>query len=363
SEHSTVTYTSISSDYEEPSDVGSLGVVVYRYDGLPMHPPSPDYVPEPEHPPSPDYVPGHPPSPVYVPYVSEPAYLEFMPPEDDVFPAEEQPLPAAVSPTADLPGYITESNPEEDPEEEDNEDPEEDPTDYPADIDDDDEEESSEDDVDNDEKDEGEEEEEERLALADFVPPPQTGTRGARITVQPQPPMAASTKALIVVVAATLPLPSPPPSPLISYSSPLPQIPSPPFLVPSYLLLALLTLRVDVSEVTLPPRKRLCIATGPRYEIRESSSAPTGGFRADYGFVGTLDAEIRRDPDREIGQRMTDFVTTIRQDTYEIYGRLDDAQDDRLLMSGQLNLLCRDRRSHARTARLMEGEARASREA
>ncbi|GKC00226.1 hypothetical protein Tco_0986362 [Tanacetum coccineum] len=33
-----VTYTSISSDYEEPSDVGSPGVVIYGYDGLPMHP-------------------------------------------------------------------------------------------------------------------------------------------------------------------------------------------------------------------------------------------------------------------------------------------------------------------------------------
>ncbi|GJY18837.1 hypothetical protein Tco_0390328 [Tanacetum coccineum] len=51
SEHSTITYTSISNDYEEPLDVGSPGVVVYGYDGLPMHPPSPDYVPGPEQPP------------------------------------------------------------------------------------------------------------------------------------------------------------------------------------------------------------------------------------------------------------------------------------------------------------------------
>ncbi|GKF36626.1 hypothetical protein Tco_0113384, partial [Tanacetum coccineum] len=50
-------------------------------------------------------------------------------------------------------------------------------------------------------------------------------------------------------------------------------------------------------------------------------------------------------------------------DTYEIYGRLDDAHDDRSLMSGQLNMLRKDRRAHARTARLMESEARLSREA
>nr|GFC85578.1 hypothetical protein [Tanacetum cinerariifolium] len=130
-----------------------------------------------------------------------------------------------------------------------------------------------------------------------------------------------------------------------------------------------------------------------RFEVGECSSAPTarptGGFSADYGFIGTLDAEIRCDPVREIGygitdvwedpkeiakeipvtnvaelcQRMTNFITTVRQDTNEIYGRLDDAQDDRLLMSGQLNSLRRDRRSHARTARLIKSKARASREA
>ncbi|GKB81047.1 hypothetical protein Tco_0947942, partial [Tanacetum coccineum] len=114
---------------------------------------------------------------------------------------------------------------------------------------------------------------------------------------------------------------------------------SPPWLLPST------DYRADVPEVTLPSQKRLCIAPDPRYEVGECSSAPTarptGGFRADYGFVGTLDAEIRRDPDREIGygitdiledpneiaeeipvtdvaelgQRMTNFVTTVRQDT------------------------------------------------
>ncbi|GKG35120.1 hypothetical protein Tco_0440274 [Tanacetum coccineum] len=55
-------------------------------------------------PPSPDYVPGPevPPSPIYIPYVPEPEYPEFMPPEDHVFPAEEQPLPVVVSPTAEI---------------------------------------------------------------------------------------------------------------------------------------------------------------------------------------------------------------------------------------------------------------------
>ncbi|GJW22959.1 hypothetical protein Tco_0033581 [Tanacetum coccineum] len=87
-----VTYTSISSNYEEPSDAGSHGVVVYRYDGLPMHlvdPPSPDYVPGPEQPEqtslSPNYVPG-------------PEYPEYLAPSDYEIPIEDQPYAAAASP-------------------------------------------------------------------------------------------------------------------------------------------------------------------------------------------------------------------------------------------------------------------------
>ncbi|GKA57039.1 putative reverse transcriptase domain-containing protein [Tanacetum coccineum] len=74
----------------------------------------------------------------------------------------------------------------------------------------------------------------------------------------------------------------------------------------------------------------------------------------------------RRGPEftwEQLGQKMTDFVTTVRQDTNEIYRRLDDAHDARSVLSDQLNLLRKDRRSHARTARLMKSEAKLSREA
>nr|GFD34949.1 hypothetical protein [Tanacetum cinerariifolium] len=68
------------------------------------------------------------------------------------------------------------------------------------------------------------------------------------------------------------------------------------------LLLTSMSHRADILEVTLPPQKRLCIALGLRFEVGESSFAPTDrptrGFRADYGFVATLDDEIRRDPER-----------------------------------------------------------------
>ncbi|GJY17324.1 hypothetical protein Tco_0388815 [Tanacetum coccineum] len=67
---------------------------------------------------------------------------------------------------------------------------------------------------------------------------------------------------------------------------------SPPVLLPST------NRRADRPEVCLPPRKRLCFTQGPRYEVGKSSSAaaarPTGGRMIDYGFVGTMDAEIRR---------------------------------------------------------------------
>ncbi|GKE91631.1 hypothetical protein Tco_1572726, partial [Tanacetum coccineum] len=132
--------------------------------------------------------------------------------------------------------------------------------------------------------------------------------------------------------------------------------------------------RKDRPDVTLPPRKRLGIALGPRYAIGESSSAaaarPTGGLRVDYGFVATMDRDIRSDLERDVGygitdswdeiveamqgtlvvtdvaefsQRMTEFETRVRRDTNEVYTR--------------------DMRTHARTSRLIETEPRMSQEA
>ncbi|GKE69443.1 hypothetical protein Tco_1527515 [Tanacetum coccineum] len=65
----------------------------------------------------------------------------------------------------------------------------------------------------------------------------------------------------------------------------------------------------------------------------------------------------------ELGQRVTDLVTTIRQDTDKIYGRLDDAQTERQTLTSRVSMLFRYRRTYARTARLMKIEARMSREA
>ncbi|GJW28836.1 hypothetical protein Tco_0045711 [Tanacetum coccineum] len=117
--------------------------------------------------------------------------------------------------------------------------------------------------------------------------------------------------------------------------------------------------REDRPEVTLPPQNRLGIALGPGYEVGESSSAaaarPAGGLRAYYSFVATMDKEIRRDPEREVGYGITDS-----QDTDEIYTRLDDEQRQRQLLAGRLNMLFRDRRAHAYTRHQIETEARLS---
>ncbi|GKG08632.1 hypothetical protein Tco_0334464, partial [Tanacetum coccineum] len=119
SEDSTVTYIVVSSLFADLPDIGSSGV-----DGPPVMPEDP--------------------------YAYVLVYLEFMPLEDEILPADEHPLPAVVSPTADSPDYVPESDHEEDLEEDDDEDPEEDPADYPVDRRDngDDEDESYEDDED-----------------------------------------------------------------------------------------------------------------------------------------------------------------------------------------------------------------------
>ncbi|GJT92014.1 hypothetical protein Tco_1080859 [Tanacetum coccineum] len=216
-----------------------------RYAVLPLQPvapPSPDYIPGPENPQTPPvpqdeverepmFVQAYDPN-----YVPEPIYPEYIPLEDDhEFPAEEQPLPPVDSPTAESPGYVTESDPEEDPEEYEDDETEDGPVDYPmdgGDDGDDDDGDSSRDDArdkDEDEEDEEDEEEEEHLALADsttviptdepvsievtepVIPPPSTDiTIGARISVRPQISISLPPKAEIErLLTMTTPSPSP----------------------------------------------------------------------------------------------------------------------------------------------------------
>ncbi|GJT15504.1 putative reverse transcriptase domain-containing protein [Tanacetum coccineum] len=352
SSSSTVTYTSVYTD-SEPGRV-FWGADEELSDGGPEHQPSPDYVPGPEHPPS----------PVDIPYVLEPEYPEYLVPSDAEAPLEDQPLPIDASPTALSPGYVADSDPDEDPEE----DPEEDHADYPADGRDDDDELFDDDDDDTDDEDEDpfeheDDEEEEELLLA-------------RKTVRLKPPMSPSMKARIAEYAAA----PAPPSSLSPWSPLLPQIPSPPLPhpqsslhlpppVPTSLPLPSSPLpplpvslfipppvdrREDILEAELQTHKRLCLtAPTSRYEVGESLTAaprPTRGHRADYRFIGTTDAEIRRRIAEEVGYsirdvwvdpteaveevgmttlegvnaRVTELATVQEQDTQDIYAVIED---------------------------------------
>nr|GFB04136.1 hypothetical protein [Tanacetum cinerariifolium] len=302
-EHSSVTYTSVPSPIEDYSDIGSPEV-----DG----PPSPDYVPDPKEPEqaplSPDYVPGPeepeqaPPSPVYLPYVSELVYPKYMPPEDYVFPAEEQPLPVAATPTADLPGYIPEFDPNEDPEVDEEEDPEEDPADYPADS--------------------------TVVALLVFDHAPSED------------------------VTKTLPqIPSPPlpiPSPLLDSPAHI-KIPESCFPFWKRLPFASPTLSQEVGESSVAGAVRQdepAVARDDPYSlVREEiygfvdrvDVAPRRlmSKELDYGITDTWDELVGANEEivpttlQGVNQRVTDLSTIVEQETTIMYGIIEDAQDDR----------------------------------
>ncbi|GKG13892.1 hypothetical protein Tco_0350852, partial [Tanacetum coccineum] len=150
-----------------------------------------------------------------------------------------------------------------------------DPADYPADRDDDD---------DDKDEDEDEEEEEEHPAPADSVPHVHCMT--ARISIRDEPSISLPP---MEEVERLLALTTPSPSLLTPLSSPLPHIPSPPFPASppaspicslGYRALLSSDRKTDRLEITLPPRKRLGVDLGPRFEIGEGSSAaaarPTG---------------------------------------------------------------------------------------
>nr|GEV57330.1 retrotransposon protein, putative, Ty3-gypsy subclass [Tanacetum cinerariifolium] len=357
-----VTYTEVSSPFGDLSDIGSRRTDDHEHLELPrmledpyvevalQAPPSPDYIPGPEEreqaPPLPDYVP-------------RPEHA------DDEIVVEDQPYAEDVSSTSQSPEYVPESDLEAYPEEDDDEDLEEDPVDYPV--------------------------VEEMTGMTRRAPPPSPirslgyGAAMIRLRVEavstyhspPLPPP-------FILSPTRSDAPSlgiPPPLPISAPTS------SPPLQLPSA------SRREERPEVTLPPRKRLGIALGLGYEVGESSSAaaarPVGGLRADYGFVATMDREIRRNPEREVGHGITeswdkivetlqgapdstdtefggymrDFETKVRRDIDEIYSRLDDEQSERQLLAGRLNMWFRDRRVHEYTRHIMETEVRLSREA
>nr|GEU87689.1 hypothetical protein [Tanacetum cinerariifolium] len=306
-------------------------------------------------------------------FVPEPIYPEYIPLEDEhILLAEEQPLPLVVSPTAESPGYVAKSNPEEDLEEYKDDETEDGPVDYPMaggdDGNNDDDDSSGDDADDEDEEDEEEEEEEEHLALADSA------------IVIPTDELAAISFPPEAEVKRLLAIPTPSPSPLASLSPPSvggrlarctasAALPSPP-LPPPIHMPPPVKCRDDIPESEMPPRKRLYLSTlGSRYEVGESSTArPTGGQRIDYGFVSTLDAEARRQGIGEVG--VTELGELHEHDTHDLYALLEVAQDSRthifqqvVMDSQRVDLLMEDKITHQETIQIIEDEAFAAREA
>nr|GEV40651.1 hypothetical protein [Tanacetum cinerariifolium] len=241
------------------------------------------------------------------------------------------------------------------------------------------------------------------------TPVPSPRCRTARMSVRPQTPMSATAEALIAEYASAPTLPSPPPSLLSPISSTLHQIPSPPLPLPSppttsltydeaplsyraagiqlraasppthhpseipspSLSLLSTSHRDDLHEAHMSLHKRARF-TAPinKFKVGESSAAATA--RQSGLDVTTMDATPGRPMSREVGygiedvwddmvremkgrapttledlrQRVTDLSTTLAQDTYKIYVRLEDAQDDRALQRTRVNTLFRDRRYH-----------------
>nr|GFB60954.1 hypothetical protein [Tanacetum cinerariifolium] len=342
--HATITYTSMSS-YE---------VIVNGYFGMPMDPldpyaqlvmealPSPDYIPGPEAPPSPDYIPGPEalPSPDYIP---GPEYPEYLPPADDVPQAEEQPLPAIVSPTAESPGYITNSEPEMEPEEEDGDDEksEGNSIDYPtsrgdddADDDGDDLSEDHVDDEDEEESSDSEEEEEEHLA-------PTNPLRKARlISVRPHIPMPfrseSEVERLLAIPTSSLSPVSPTSYPLPPFLMPLPIFtplpPPPPIILPRTRASMVLMRSVAPSTFILAPRSRTpLIGTPPLLPI----PLPTTSFSLPLLLLSTSGSESIPKADMPLRKR-TRFTTPTGG--YEIRPALtvDDSRRAEDILIGKL---------------------------
>nr|GEV17995.1 putative reverse transcriptase domain-containing protein [Tanacetum cinerariifolium] len=397
---------------EELLDGGSPQVIMYGYDGLPMLPvalPSPDYIPGPEEPHTP------------------PAYQEED--EHELMSIQSHdpnfPLPPIVSPTAESPGYVAESDPEEDPKEYEEDETEDGLVDYPmdgGDDGDDDDGNSSGYDADDEDEDEEDEEEEEHLASVDsavvihidelassyegtepIIPPPSTdtATTGARITIRPQTSISLPPE---TEVERLLAMPTPPPSPLTSPSPPSAgerlarcmapaALPSPP-LPPSSYPPPPVDRRDGILESEQPPRKRLCLATlGSRYEVGENF---TRGRGVDYGFADVVEAEMRHRGIGEVGYgirdswidsteavpkmepttlekvntRVTELAELHEHDTQDLYALLEDAQDGRsrisqrvAMDSQRVDLLIGDRMTLQETVWIVEEEAYAAREA
>ncbi|GJU62283.1 hypothetical protein Tco_1244118, partial [Tanacetum coccineum] len=320
---SAVTYTSISSD----SNGLSWGIPLVNAGELSKMDPYEEVTQQGQAPPlSPTYVPDPIELDEHVPvYVPEPEHPEYHVPSDDDIQVEDQPYADDASPTAESPRYIADSDsmeedtdedsidyPDkpEDGKEDDDKDPEEDPSKEhkPEDDDEDPEEDPSEEhepedeDTKEEEPSEGSDETEPFEEDETAVTPPPPRHRGARISVRPQTPMAASTQALIDAFAAGSPLfPLPPTSPAYDQAL-LGHGPS------------MIRMRDDIPEEDMPPQIRFVLTAPPLgCDVAESYVASVA--RAPRGQYDLL-ILLRQDRVR-------------RRESEDFYTQLLDARTDR----------------------------------
>nr|GFC24952.1 hypothetical protein [Tanacetum cinerariifolium] len=209
-----------------------------------VHPLSPAYIPDPmeldEH------------APVYAP---EPQHPEYHAPSDDDIQVEDD---------DDDPKEDPEEDPTEEHEpEDDDEDPEEDPNEE------------------HESKGSGETEPFKEDNIAVTPPPPRH--RGARISVRPQTPMAASTQALIDAFASgSSPFPLPPTSPAYDQAQLGRRV-------------AMIHRKYDILKEDMPPRRRFSLTgspPGPGHDTRTIARATDKAEDASY--VRALQASERR---------------------------------------------------------------------
>ncbi|GKE11433.1 hypothetical protein Tco_1414984 [Tanacetum coccineum] len=201
--------------------------------------------------------------------------------------------------------------------------------------------------------------------------------------------MSLSIEARIAEYATAPAPPSPPPSPLSPWSPLLPQIPT---TTTTSTIITIFTTTcthiITVTIITTTTTTSLTVhtTTNRPYEVGESSTTaprPTRGHRADYRFIGTTDAEIRRRRVEEVGYgisdvwvdpteaveevapttleginaRVTELAVVQEQDTQDVYAVIEDTQDRQTQLFQRVDGLVEDRQFYYETARLLDWEA------
>ncbi|GJV54864.1 hypothetical protein Tco_1455869 [Tanacetum coccineum] len=123
--------------------------------------------------------------------------------------------------------------------------------------------------------------------------------------------------------------------------------------------------RADRPEITLPPRKRLGIDLGPRYEIGESSAAAAARPIGGHVWVDPREAieEVAPMTLEGVNTMVTELAAIQEQDTQDIYAVIEDTQDRQTQIYQSIETLVDDSQYHYEIARLLDQEALVSQEA